>query len=49
MTELAKTLKDAVGAIWQEYHQSDKQERVALVSQLEVLRWKPFEEIKPLQ
>jgi hypothetical protein len=49
VTELAKSLKDAGRAIWQGYRQSGEQERAALVSQLEALRWKPFEAITPLQ
>jgi hypothetical protein len=49
VTELASALKDAGRAIWQGYRQSSEQERAAIVSQLETLRWKPFEEIKPLQ
>ena len=47
--ELATTLKDVGQAIWQVYSQSGEQERAAIVSQLEALRWKPFEEIKSLQ
>jgi hypothetical protein len=49
VTELAMALKDAGRTIWQGYRQSGEQERAAIVSQLEALRWKPFEEIKPLQ
>jgi hypothetical protein len=49
VTELATALKDAAGAIWQGYRQSGEQERAALVSQLEALRWKPFDAITPLQ
>ena len=47
--ELVTALKDAGMGIWQGYRQSNEQERTAIVSQLEALRWKPFEEIKPLQ
>jgi hypothetical protein len=47
--ELVTALKNAGMAIWQWYRQSGEQERAAIVSQLEALRWKPFEEIKPLQ
>jgi hypothetical protein len=46
--ELVTALKDAGMAIWQGYRQSGEQERAAIVSQLEALRWKPFEEIKAL-
>jgi hypothetical protein len=48
VTELATGLKDATGAIWHGYRQGVEQERAALVSQLEALRWKPFEAITPL-
>jgi hypothetical protein len=49
VTELATALKDAGGAIWNEYRQSGAQERAAIVNQLEALLWKPFEDIKPQQ
>jgi hypothetical protein len=49
VTELATALKGAGLAIWQGYHQSGDQERAVLVSQLEALRWKPFQEIRPLE
>ena len=49
VTELVKGLKDAGEAIWHGYRQSGEQDRAALVSQLEALRWKPFEAITPLQ
>jgi hypothetical protein len=49
VTELAKGLKDAGAAVWQAYRESAEQERAALLGQLEALRWKPFEEIKPLE
>jgi hypothetical protein len=47
--ELVTSLKDAGLAIWQAYRQSGEQERTAIASQLEALRWQPFEEIKALQ
>jgi hypothetical protein len=49
VTDLAKGLKDAGGAIWHGYRQSGEQARAALVSQLEALRWKPFQDITPLE
>jgi hypothetical protein len=49
VTQLVTAFKDAGRAIWQGYRQSGEQERAAIVSQLETLPWKPFEEIKPLQ
>jgi len=50
VTELAEGLKDAGGgATWQGYRQSGEQERAALVSQLEALRWKPFQAITPVE
>jgi hypothetical protein len=49
VTELVSVLKDAGMAVWQGYRQSGEQERAAIVGQLEALRWKPFEAIKPLQ
>jgi hypothetical protein len=49
VTEVGKALKDAGGSIWQGYRQSGEQERAALVTQLEGLRWRPFEAITPLQ
>ena len=49
LKELVTVLKDAGMTLWQWYRQSGEQEREAIVSQLEALRWKPFEEIKPLQ
>lgn len=48
VTELAKGLKDAGGTVWQGYRQRGEQARAALVSQLEALRWKPFQDITPL-
>lgn len=48
VTELVTAFKDTGRAIWQGYRQSGEQERAAIVSQLETLRWKPFEEINPL-
>ena len=47
--ELVTILKDAGTTIWQWYRQSGEHARAAIVSQLEALSWKPFEEIKPLQ
>jgi hypothetical protein len=49
VTELAKGLTDAGGAIWREYRQSADLERAGLVSQLEALRWKPFQDVTPLE
>jgi hypothetical protein len=49
VTELAKGLTDAGGAIWRGYREGAVQTRVALVRQLEALRWKPFQDITPLE